>query len=196
MVIENTSRIMESTTDVLLMQQLSGGDDLALNELMSRWREPVAGFLLRMVGDHATAIDLTQETFVRLYTSRGGYKPTAAFSTFLFHIATNVARSHARWIGRHPTVPLEDSEGRLVHEPVETQLPPDDAAELHEEMIAVNKAIATLPADQREALLLFAVEGMSHAEVAKALGCSSKAVEVRIYRARQTLKKSLGNEES
>ena len=90
--------------DVVLMQRLAGGEDLALNELMTRWRERVAAFLLRMVGDHATAMDLTQETFVRLYTSRHSYKPVAAFSTYLFHIATNLARSHARWKGRHPTV--------------------------------------------------------------------------------------------
>ena len=101
--------------DVMLMQRLAGGEDLALNELMSRWRERVAAFLLRMVGDHATAMDLTQETFVRLYTSRHSYKPMAAFSTYLFHIAANLARSHARWKSRHPTVPMEDEQGDLVH---------------------------------------------------------------------------------
>ena len=100
--------------DVLLMRRLADGDDLALNELMSRWREPVAAFLLRMVGDHATAMDLTQESFVRLYTSRHRYKPVAAFSTYLFHIAANLARNHARWKGRHPTVPLADEQRRLA----------------------------------------------------------------------------------
>ena len=177
--------------DVLLMQRLAAGEDLALNEIMARWRARVAAFLLRMVGDHATAMDLAQETFVRLYTSRNSYQPTAAFSTYLFHIATNLARSHARWKGRHPTVPLEDAEGRLVHEPVDSQLSPDDAAALHEKTLMVNKAIAALPAELREALLLFTVEQMSHAEIEAVLGCSAKAVEVRIYRARQTLKEAL-----
>jgi RNA polymerase sigma-70 factor (ECF subfamily) len=55
----------------------------------------------------------------------------------------------------------------------------------------VNRAIALLPDDQREALLLFTVEGMSQAEVAAALGCSAKAVEVRVYRARQALREAL-----
>lgn len=70
-------------TDIALMLRLAGGEDLALNELISRWRTRVASFLLRMVGDHATAMDLTQESFVRLYSSRKTYKPTAAFSTYL-----------------------------------------------------------------------------------------------------------------
>ena len=177
--------------DIQLMQKLAEDEDLALNELMHRWRDRVASFLLRMVGDHATATDLAQETFVRLYTSRKSYKPTAAFSTYLFHIAANLARSHARWKGRHPTVPMENEAGELTHDPVDTQLTPDDAATLNEKAAMVNKAIARLPAELREALLLFAVEQMSQSEIATALRCSVKAVEVRVYRARQMLRQML-----
>lgn len=182
--------------DISLMQQLASGEDLALNELMARWRERVAAFLLRMVGDHATAMDLTQESFVRLYTSRRSYRPTAAFSTYLFHIAANLARSHARWKSRHPTVPLCDDKGIIIHEPADPQLSPDDAAVLREKAAHVHQAIATLPADLREALLLFTVEEMSQAEVAAALGCSAKAIEVRIYRARQMLREIMAKQAS
>ena len=182
--------------DIQLMQRLAGGEDLALNTLMSRWRERIAAFLLRMVGDHATAMDLTQETFVRLYTSRHSYQATAAFSTYLFHIAANLARSHARWKGRHPTVPLTDEEGALIHEPADPQLSPDEHAALRERAAMVNQAITALPTDLREALLLFTVEDMSHAEVANALGCSAKAVEVRIYRARQMLREIIAKQVS
>lgn len=180
--------------DSVLMQRLPGGDDLALNELMSRWQVKVAAFLLRMVGDRATAMDLTQETFVRLYTSRSSYKPIAAFSTYLFHIAANLARSHARWRKRHPTVPMEDEAGNYVHEPVDRQLAPDEAVALNEKTAQVNLAITSLPEEQREALLLFTVEEMSQAEIAKTLGCTTKAVEVRIYRARQALREALAKE--
>lgn len=182
---------MDPPNDVSLMQHLAEGDDLALNELMTRWRERVAAFLFRMVGNHATAMDLTQETFVRLYTSRHSYQPTATFSTYLFHIAANLARTHARWEKRHPTVPLEDEQGNKVHEPFDPQLPPDQAAALHEKTTLVNQVIAALPADLREALLLFTVEDMSHADIATTLGCTAKAVEVRIYRARQMLKEAV-----
>lgn len=177
--------------DIALMLRLAGGEDLALNDLISRWRDRLAAFLLRMVGDHATAMDLTQETFVRLYTSRKTYKPTAAFSTYLFHIATNLARTQARWRKRHPTVPMEDENREIRHEAVDSLPSPDESADLHERADLVNRAIAALPEDQREALLLFTVEGMSQAEVAAALGCSPKAVEVRVYRARQLLREAL-----
>ncbi|HRE08594.1 MAG TPA: sigma-70 family RNA polymerase sigma factor [Opitutaceae bacterium] len=178
-------------TDIALMLRLAGGEDLALNDLISRWRDRLAAFLLRMVGDHATAMDLTQETFVRLYTSRKTYKPTAAFSTYLFHIATNLARTQARWRKRHPTVPMDDENREIRHEAVDSLPSPDESADLHERADLVNRAITALPEDQREALLLFTVEGMSQAEVAAALGCSPKAVEVRVYRARQLLREAL-----
>lgn len=180
--------------DVVLMQRLAGGEDLALNELMTRWRDRVAAFLTRMIGDQATAMDLTQETFVRLYTSRHRYEPTAAFSTYLFHLAANLARSHLRWKKRHPTVPMDDEQGNLVHEAVDSQLTPDEAAALQEKTALLNRAIASLPVDLREALLLFTVEEMSQAEIAAALGCSVKAVETRIYRARQALRETLVKE--
>ena len=178
-------------TDIALMLRLAGGEDLALNDLISRWRDRLAAFLLRMVGDHATAMDLTQETFVRLYTSRKTYKPTAAFSTYLFHIATSLARTQARWRKRHPTVPMDDENREIRHEAVDSLPSPDESADLHERADLVNRAITALPEDQREALLLFTVEGMSQAEVAAALGCSPKAVEVRVYRARQLLREAL-----
>lgn len=188
---QHLSMTTPNDSDAALMQRLAEGDDLALNEIMARWRDRVAAFLLRMVGDSATALDLTQEAFVRLYASRHNYKPVAAFSTYLFHIAANLARSHSRWKGRHPTVPLFETDGTVAHDPEDPRPPPDEAAALREKTLLVQKAIASLPAELREALLLFTVEGMSHAEVALALKCTAKAVEVRIYKARQSLKATL-----
>lgn len=182
----------ENSEDIALMTRLAGGDDLALNALMARWRDRVGAFLYRMTNDHETALDLTQETFVRLYTSRHRYKPTASFSTYLFTIAANLARSHARWKGRHLTLPLVDEQGELLHEPVDSRATPDRSTELKERTIEVQAALAKLPPDLRQALLLFTTEEMSHAEIAKVLGCSEKAAELRIYRARRALKEQLG----
>jgi RNA polymerase sigma-70 factor (ECF subfamily) len=177
--------------DIALMQRLSAGDDLALNAIMSRWKDRVGAFLYRFTGDHETSVDLTQETFVRLYTSRRKYKPTGAFSTFLFHIAANLARSHGRWKRRHPSIPLEAEDGTLIHEPVDPKPTPAAAAILREKTGLTQQAMASLPHDQREALLLSTLEEMSHAQIATVQGCSEKAVEVRIYRARQSLREAL-----
>lgn len=179
--------------DIALMQRLAAGDDMALTTLMNRWKERIGAFLYRSTGNHETAIDLTQETFVNLYNSRKRYRPTGSFSTFLFHIASNLAKSHARWKARHPNVPLQAEDGSLVHEPPEPGLSPDEQALLKEKSATVRKAIDSLPQELRQPLLLSTLEDMSHAEIAKILGCSEKAVEVRIYRARQSLKMSIND---
>ena len=84
-----------------LMSRLAAGDDLALNVLMDRWGERVASFLHKMTGSRDTAVDLAQETFVKLYQARDRYRPSGSFSTYLFAIASNLARNHARWKSRH-----------------------------------------------------------------------------------------------
>lgn len=178
--------------DIHLMLRLAGGDDLALNEIMARWRDKVGAFLLRMTGDPTVAVDLAQETFVRLYQSRERYRPTAAFSSYLFQIAANLARTHRRWRVRHPTLPLESGDGLLIDPPDWRNLP-DAVAASHERVLAVQEALAALPHDLRAALILFVFGDMSHAEVGATLGCTAKAAEVRIYRGRQLLKAYLAD---
>src|SRR5882762_2375158 len=96
--------------DVLAMQRLQAGEDIALNEIMGRWKQPLASYLLRQLGNREDALDLTMETFVKMYESRHRYSPSARFARWLFTIATNLARNHVRWKERHPEVPFETSE--------------------------------------------------------------------------------------
>lgn len=183
-------------TDADLMQQLVAGDDLALNALMARWRDRVAAFLFRMTGDQSAATDLAQETFVRLYQMRMRYRPMGQFSSYLFTIAANLARNHARWLSRHPTVPLdrpswgEDDAGFSDTLPAPGRSPQETAVAV-ETVEAVERAFAALPRDLREAMSLFVHEGLSYAEIAGVAGVSVKAVEMRIYRARQFLRSRL-----
>lgn len=180
-------------TDSELMERLAAGEDLALTALMSRWRERVAAFLYKMTGHAESAADLAQETFVKLYQGRSRYRPEGKFSTYLFAIALNLARNHARWKKRHPTVSLDQAreDGSCVLEAPDTGLTPESAALLTERMKAVQEAFQTLPDDLREAMTLFIYEDMSYAEIALVAGCSAKAAETRIYRARQILKEQL-----
>lgn len=173
--------------DILAMQRLAAGDDLALNEIMNRWREKVAAFLQRMTGNSAAAEDLALETFVRLYRNCGSYVPSAAFASYLFRIATNLARNHQRWLQRHPTVTLEDAP-EAMRDGGANGTSPAEGVEMAESLRAVEAAIAALPCDLREAILLFTYEEMSYNQIASSLRCSEKAVETRIYRARQMLR--------
>lgn len=177
-----------------LMSRLAQGDDLALNLLMDRWGERVAAFLHRMTGSHDAAVDLAQETFVKLYQARDRYRPNGVFSTYLFSIAANLARNHARWKGRHPTLSLDatpEEGGAAVPELADACQTPEQAAVTSEKVRAVHQAFLSLPPDLREAMTLFVYEGMGYAEIAAVSQCSPKAVETRIYRARQILKEQL-----
>ena len=139
----------------------------------------------------STALDLAQETFVRLYQSRHRYRPTAAFCTYIFHIAANLARSHARWKFRHPTISLsgEAVDGSPASwEELDKSPLPDEQAQLREKLGVLETALSSLPHPWREALILSAVEGMSYAEIGATLGRSVKSVELGIYRARQALR--------
>lgn len=181
-------------SDSELMSRLAAGDDLALNMLMNRWSERVVGFIFRMTGQRDAAVDLAQETFVKLYQARARYRAQSHFSSYLFTIAANLARNHARWKSRHPTVSLDatDADGTgILAESVDPRKTPAESALAREQSAVVNAAILSLPLDLREALTLFIYEGMSYVDIAALAGCSAKAVETRIYRARQLLKDQL-----
>lgn len=181
-------------SDTELMVRLANGEEVALNLLMIRWSQRVTSFLFKMTGQREAAVDLAQETFVKLYQARSKYRPSGNFSTYLFTIAANLARNHARWKSRHPTVSLDavgDDGISVVAETVDPGNTPDKAADVTENYLAVHKALLDLPHDLREAMTLFVYEGMGYADIAALTRCSAKAVETRIYRARQILKESL-----
>jgi RNA polymerase sigma-70 factor (ECF subfamily) len=178
-----------------IMLRLKGGEDSALNELMRRWQTPLVAFLLRYVGNQEDALDLAQETFVRVYESRQRYQPTAKFSAWLFAIATNLARNLARWRQRHPAVPLDAADdddkpglGSVIPAPGDS---PADTAERSDLANAVREHVQNLPHDLKTVVLLFEYQDLGYEEIAATLGCTPKAVETRLYRARQILRESL-----
>ena len=184
---------MESS-DPELMARLAAGDDLALNTLMDRWAQRVNAFLFRMTGNQDTALDLAQETFVKLYQARDRYRANGTFSTYLFAIASNLARNQARWKAHHSTLSLDGPEEEAEcanEEAVDPGRNPEEAAAAAEKIAAVEEAFHRLPADLREAMSLFIYEGMGYSDIAALSGCSPKAIETRIYRARQILKEQL-----
>lgn len=180
----------EDDEDKNLMAALSGGNDPALNFLMRRWNTRLIGYLQRLSGSHATACDLAQETFVRVYKHRHSFRTSQKFSTWLFAIATNLARNHARWQKRHPVTLLEPEEVSSL--PLESAHPcPSGSLEQQERAQAVRDAISHLPTDFKETLILSTYEGMSHAEIADIMDVTEKVVEMRLYRARKQLRERL-----
>lgn len=183
--------------DTQLMIRLQNGQDTALNELMTLWQTPLFRFISRYVGDRDEALDLAQETFVRVYQNRQNYRPSARFSSWLFTIASNLCRNHLRWERRHPTVSLahEDDKDNAPADATDT-LPsldrgPSDCAQRNDTARWVQESIQSLPHDLKTVVLLFEYEELSYEEIAGVLGCSPKAVETRLYRARKILREKL-----
>jgi RNA polymerase sigma-70 factor (ECF subfamily) len=183
---------MTTDSDEVLMRALAGGDDLALNGLMDRWQVPLRRFLYRYTQDEQDALDLAQETFVRIHQHRRRFRQGARFSTWMFQIAVNLARDHARWHRRHPTDPLDaKAEGPAARVELSPEASPADGALLAERVAAVRRAVAALPAELRAAVILSEYEDKSHAEIGAIVRATPKAVETRLYRARLHLRKVL-----
>ena len=192
-----TSRYMseENNPDFACMVRLREGDDLALNELMERWRKPLHSFILRYVGNQRDAIELAEETFVRVYQHRSRFNFKSKFSTWLLTIATNLCRQHTRWRKRHPTISLDDaaSADEVSDKNLFVSAEGITSAQASRTELAklVKEEIEKLPHDLKTAVLLFAYDNLSYAEIGEILGCTPKAVETRLYRVRKLLAKRL-----
>jgi RNA polymerase sigma-70 factor (ECF subfamily) len=176
--------------DVALMGRIADGDEHAFRELVERHQHAVVGTVARMLGDPTEAEDIAQLAFLRVWKHAKRWRPDAKFTTYLFTIAANLVRNHARWRQRHPSVSIEAGE-ETGHEAADQAPSPDESAASHDKLRAIQVAMAALPPELREAMTLFTHEDLGYAEIATIAGCSPKAVETRIYRARQLLKEAL-----
>jgi RNA polymerase sigma-70 factor (ECF subfamily) len=174
------------------MARLVGGHEAALNDLMDRHAEKLFHYLIRSLQDQDDAADLAQETFVKVYQNRSKFDQEQRFTTWLYAIASNLVRDRYRWRSRHPQVSLDaenDSTEGSLGDNLRASLPsPDAQAETQERSASVQKAVAALPEELRQPLILAIYQELSQAEIAAILKCSVKAVETRIYRARQQLR--------
>jgi RNA polymerase sigma-70 factor, ECF subfamily len=177
------------------MRRLADGHDAALNELMDRHAEALFHFLVRALQNESDAEDLAQETFVRIHRNRSRFDLRQKFTTWMYAIASNLARDRYRWRSRHPQVSLDapTSEGKagLENTLPSTDSTPDQVLQADECAAAVSEAVAELPEELRQPLILAVYQGLSQAEIGAVLRCSAKAVETRIYRARKQLRAAL-----
>jgi RNA polymerase sigma-70 factor (ECF subfamily) len=163
------------------MARVAAGDDTALQQLFDRWKLPLLSFFYRSLGSHADAEDLTLEVFVRLHRSAGDYRPTAKFSTYLFHIAHNLLRNEYRRRRRKPAQPVAPEAFDYIEaEPAGARL-----AELEE---VFQQALTRLPEKYRAPLLLLHQQQLDHPEAAAALGISENSLRVLVHRGRRLLK--------
>ena len=193
-----TAAAEEPVTDHRLLAATCEGDETAFAELVRRYRNQIINYIYRMTLDYETAVDLAQETFIRVYRAADRYQTSYAFSTYIYRIATNLAISELRRRKRRRLVSLTGFfQGRDKSEEA-TELDPPDATPLQDSVLvederrrAVARAIATLPDKYRAPLVLRDVEGRSYEEIAGILEMSEGTVKSRINRARSFLREKL-----
>jgi RNA polymerase sigma-70 factor (ECF subfamily) len=189
--------ISDPTSDHALLEATRTGDEDAFAELVGRYRNQITSYIYRMTNDYDGAVDLAQETFVRVFRAAERYQQSHAFSTYIYRIATNLAISELRKRKRRRLVSLtglfQSNDGAEARE-----FNPPDARPLQDcEMVeterrnAVQRAISTLPEKYRAPLILRDVDGRSYEEISRILQTSEGTVKSRISRARGFLREKM-----
>ena len=186
-------RKRRSPSDEELLKQVHEGDTAAFDVIVKRYKLRLLHFVYRFVRDRDLAEELVQETFLRVFRERKNHERISNFSTWIFTIAGNLAKSELRRRKRWRFFSIdqqEDDEGAEFEIPDESQLP-DRLA--HDRMIedAVQDAINSLSLKYREAVILRDIQGFAYEEIAEIIGCPVGTVKSRVNRARLRLQEKL-----
>lgn len=173
------------------------GDDAAFDRLFEKHVAAVVRFARQFVKSQARAEELAQDVFLQIYRNRSTYRPTAKFTTWLYRIATNACLTEVRRAEHKVRVDPQPlfSDGKSRPQAIVDQRDQssEDALLSREAVGTIQNALEELPPQQRAALLLARVEGMSYEEVAESITCSVSAVKSLIHRATTTLRAKLGS---
>lgn len=188
-------RTYKHDPDVQLMLRAKRGDDAAFSQLVENYQHRLIAVLFHLLGNQEAAEDLAQEVFLRIYRNRKKYEAKAKFSTWLFHIANNLASNWRRDTGRRKDVKLPASDsGPLGPRPAErllaerSALMPARVLDRIETQGLVRAALESLNERQKMAVLLNKFEQMSYIDIANAMDLSPQAVKSLLSRARENLR--------
>lgn len=174
--------MLEYTDDELVLEAKRGRPDAA-ESLVRRHAKAIGSYLCRLTGSFHDGEDLMQETFARFFGAVDGYQPEGKLRAYLYRIASNLARNRIK-----STRMRSDELDETMADPGPQ---PDERAETRERIRALQRAIAILPQDQREALILKTYHQLSYEEISVAQDASVSAVKVRVFRARESLRQGL-----
>ena len=183
--------------DVQLMLKFKQGEISAFEALLDKYHNPIINFVYRFIGNKQESEDLAQEVFLRVYRSSQNYKPKAKFSTWIYRIAKNLVLNELRRRRTHNVSSLDEMVS-FEEEELPKQISnnkPSALVELEKKdlTVAVRKAIDSLPANQKMAVVLKRYDELPYVEIAKILGCSVSAVKSLLNRAKVSLKEKLSS---
>lgn len=175
---------VEATSDHELMIAVRAGEIRKLGELFERYHKPLYGFFVRLTNQPSVGEDLVQIVFYRILKYRHTYRDEGKFSAWIYHLARKVAADHFR---KHASTPIPTDPTTLV-EQADVDPQPSDQAATSEDVVLLRAALARLPLEHREVLVLSRLQHLEHKEIAKLMDCSVGAVKVRAHRALKELR--------
>ena len=175
---------MSAEEDLADVERVLAGEVSAFEGIVRRWQGPLVNLAYRFCWDRGRAEEMAQEAFLRAYRALRGWRRDAAFSTWLFVLATNLYCSELRRIPAR-TVPLD--EVTELRDPSA----PDGGLENRDRNEAVRRAVFSLPSKYREPLILFYFHNMDISAAARSLGLAEGTLKARLFRGREVLRNKL-----
>ncbi|MHB1073083.1 MAG: sigma-70 family RNA polymerase sigma factor [Gemmatimonadaceae bacterium] len=180
---------LRSLDDSAVVSAFLDGEERAFAELVDRYQNRLLNFVYRTVGDRERAEDLVQEVFIRVYRHLHRFDRSKKFSTWVYTIASNLAKNELRNRSRNPLVLFQTIKGHGEEDdrPVDFEDPgtrPDDLYRKRHLRALVEETVAALPEHHREVFVLRELEGKSYEEIAEITDCNLGTVKSRLNRAR------------
>jgi RNA polymerase, sigma-24 subunit, RpoE len=183
-----------ASADKELVERVQAGDKRAFDELVLKYQHKLVKLISRYVHDHAEALDVSQEAFIKAYRALPRFRGDSSFYTWLYRIGINTAKNHLVSQGRRPPdsdIDAQDAERYDIESRLKDQESPEALAQRDQVQETVMAAIDDLPDDLRTAIVLREFEGLTYDEIAQAMDCPIGTVRSRIFRAREAIDKRL-----
>ena len=180
--------------EAALIQRCAAGDEMAFAELVAEHQRMVVQLAVNLLGDRDEALDLSQEVFLRVFRTIARFRGQSTLRTWIYRIAVNQARNrHRFWRRRHRADQVSLDAHVATHGEFRSAIEagPDRVLAQKELAARLQSALDALPFDQRTAIVLREVDGLSYDEIAYSLGVAVGTVKSRLTRARQTLRVEL-----
>ncbi|MGI9200591.1 MAG: RNA polymerase sigma factor RpoE [Woeseiaceae bacterium] len=183
------------STDKELVKRVQKGDKGAFDLLVVKYEHKIVNLVMRYVRDPETALDISQEAFIKAYRALPRFRGDSAFYTWLYRIAVNTAKNHLAAQKRRPAdieLDLQDPDQYGLHAKLKETDTPEAVSLSQELQETLERAIQALPDDLRTAIVLRELDGMSYEEIAQTMDCPVGTVRSRIFRARDAIGKKVG----
>jgi RNA polymerase sigma-70 factor, ECF subfamily len=184
--------VIKESTDEELIGRFQRGDNYAYDLLVKRYKEPLLNYIYRFIGDRTEAEDIVQETFYRLYKNKHYYKEVARFSTWIYTIAGNLAKTELRKRRRRNLFSINYymSTDKDYDLPDEETSPEKDTNSIITDDI-IQKAVDKLSPKFKQVIVLRDIQGFSYEEISEIVGIPLGTVKSRVNRARLRLQEDL-----